>query len=58
MDVRVKNMFLEIPRKITGVLYEQNQSNETIQRHESDTAIDLMSIDEMPIDILWFISSV
>ena len=57
MDVHVKNMFLEIPRKITGVLYEQNQSNETIQRHASDTAIDPMSMDEMPIDI-WFISSV
>mgnify|MGYP006091570463 CR=1 FL=1 len=35
-------MFLEIPRKIIGVLYEQNKSNETIQRYESDAAIDAM----------------
>ena len=29
----------EIPRKITGVLYEQNKLNETIQRHKCDTAV-------------------
>ena len=33
-------MFLEIlARKTAGVFNEQNKSNETIQRHESDTAI-------------------
>ena len=42
--------------EIIGVLYEQNKSNETMQRHESDTTIDLVSIDEILID-LWFISS-
>ena len=56
MEVFVKHMFLEMPRKIIGVLYEQNKSNETIQRYESDAAINAMPMDEMPIDI-WFISS-
>ena len=50
----LKNMFLEIPRKITGVLYEQNKLNETIQRHKSDTVVASMPIDEMRINI-WFI---
>ena len=49
MDVLVKNIFLEIPRKITGVLYEQNKSNETIQRHESDTAVQHMPMVDIPI---------
>ena len=51
-------MFLEIPaRKTAGMFNEQNKSNETIQRHESDTAIDLMPMDKILIDI-WFVSSV
>ena len=51
-------MFLEIlARKTAGVFNEQNKSNETIQRHESDTAIDLMPMDKILIDI-WFVSSV
>ena len=53
----LKNMFLEIPRKITGVLYEQNKLNETIQRHKSDTVVNPMSLDKILIDI-WFISIV
>ena len=57
MDVFVKHMFLEIPRKIIGVLYEQNKSNETIQRYESDTVINPTPMDDMSIDI-WFISSI
>ena len=44
-----KKYFLgEIPRKITGVLYEQNKSNETIQRHSSDEAVQPMHM----VDIL------
>ena len=58
IDVLVRNMFLEIPaRKTAGMFNEQNKSNETIQRHESDTAIDPMPMDKISIDI-WFISSV
>tara|TARA_B110001450_G_C17299145_1_gene350704 strand:- start:274 stop:426 length:153 start_codon:yes stop_codon:yes gene_type:complete len=48
MDVLVKNMFLEIPRKITGMLYKQNKSNKTLQRHESDTTVQPMPM----VDIL------
>ena len=39
MDVLVKNSFLEIPRKITGVLYEKNKLSETIQRHKGDAVV-------------------
>ena len=42
MNVFVKNIFLEIPGKIPGIHYKQNKSNETIQRYESDAAIDAM----------------
>ena len=52
-----KIFVLEILKNVTGVLYEQNKSNKTIQRHESDTEVNPMHIDEIPIDI-WFISSV
>ena len=31
--------FSEIPIKITGVLYEQNKSNKTIKRHQSDAVV-------------------
>ena len=40
----VKTVCFEIPRKITGAPYEQNKLNETIQRHESDTAVGPMPI--------------
>ena len=33
-----------LSEEIIGVLYEQNKSNETMQRHESDTTIDPVSI--------------
>ena len=49
MDVLVKNIFHRNPDKITGVLHEKNKLNETIQRHESDTVVDPMPINEMPI---------
>ena len=44
-------------KKNYRVLNEQNKSNETVQRHESHTSIDLMPMDKISIDI-WFISSV
>ena len=34
-----KNSFFEIPRKITGVLYEKNKLSETIQRHKGDAVV-------------------
>ena len=57
MDIPVINMFLEIPRKISGMLYyEQNRSNKTLQGHKSDTAVHSITIDEMPI-VRLFLSS-
>ena len=57
MDMPVINMFLEIPRKISGMLYyEQNRSNKTLQGHKSDTAVHSITIDEMPI-VRLFLSS-
>ena len=47
MDVLVKNR--EIPRKITGVLYEKNKLSETIQRHKGDAVVYPMLIDEIMI---------
>ena len=38
-DELLPKNFLEIPKRVRGVLYEQNKSNETIQGHESDTAV-------------------
>ena len=48
MDVLVKNSFLEIPRKITGLLYEKNKLNE-IQRHKGDAVVYPMLIDDISI---------
>ena len=44
-----KNSFFEIPRKITGVLYEKNKLSETIQRHKGDAVVYPMLIDEITI---------
>ena len=57
MDVLVKKNFTEIPRKSTGVLYEQNHGKKMKYKHTVDTTVNPMRIDEMPIDI-WFISIV
>ena len=51
VDMLVKIIFYGNPEEITGVLYEQNKSNETIQGHESDAAVHYMPIDEMSFDI-------
>ena len=48
----VKNIFfLEILRKITGVLYKQNKLRGPIQGHESDAAVYPMSINAILINI-------
>ena len=47
---------MEIPRKSTGVLYEQNHGKKMKYKHTVDTAVDPMPIDEMPI-VRSFISS-
>ena len=35
---------------ITSMLYEQNKSIETIQRHESDAVVASMSMDEILVN--------
>ena len=45
MDVLVNNMFMEIPTKITGVLYEQNHGKEMKYEHTVDTVVASMPID-------------
>ena len=56
MDVLVKKNFTEIPRKSTGVLYEQNHGKKMKYKHTVDTTVDPMPIDEMWI-VRSFISS-
>ena len=57
MDVLVKKIFLEIPRNITVVRYEQNHGKQMKYKHTVDTAVDYRPIEEMPIDI-WFMCTV
>ena len=48
---------MEIPRKSTGVLYEQNHGKKMKYKHTVDTAVDPMPIDEISINI-WFICTI
>ena len=48
-DGHICNIFLQIPIQLQVCLYEQNKSNETIQRLLINTVPAYMPIDEMPI---------